>query len=105
MDASAIYLLYTNRPNYHQYTLLQVATGTQIPAAKSKVINSSNYYPYLHTSLLTGTFPLSQDVRTLDKQKLLVGIESTKLDVESMKLERDVSINSDKGEGRGVNCI
>ena len=57
-DASAVYLLYTNRPNYHQYTLLQVATGTQIPAAKSEVKNSSHYYHCLHTSLLTGTFPL-----------------------------------------------
>jgi len=25
--------------------------------------------------------------------------------MEYMKLERDVSINSDKGEGHGVNCI
>ena len=78
VDASAVYLFYTNRPNYHQYTLLQVATGTQIPAAKSKVSNSSHYYHYLHTSLLTGSFPLSQDVQTLYKQKLLLGIESTR---------------------------
>ena len=50
LDASAVYLFYTNRPNYHQYTLLQVATGTQIPAVKSEVSNSSHYYHYLHTS-------------------------------------------------------
>jgi len=62
LDASAVFLFYTNRPNYHQYSLLQVATGTQIPAAKSEVSNSSHYHHYLHTLLLTGTFPLSQDV-------------------------------------------
>ena len=58
---SAVHLFCTNRPNYHQYTLLQVATGTQIPAAKSEVNNSSHYYLYLkyfvahrHISSITG---------------------------------------------------
>jgi len=67
--------------------------------------------------LLTGKFPLSQDVWTLYKGKVMLGIESTKLDIEYkklkikkikleiMKLDGDVSINSDKGEGHGMNCI
>ncbi|KAM4524492.1 uncharacterized protein PAE49_000786 isoform 3-T3 [Odontesthes bonariensis] len=65
----------------------QVATGTENPAGKSEVSNSSHYHHCLHTSLLTGTFRVSQDIRTQYKRKLQLGIESTQLDMEYKKLQ------------------
>lgn len=111
MDVSAVYLNLI----HHQHTLLQFATGPKFQ--QQRVSNFSHYNHYLHTLLLTGTFALSQGVRTLYKGKLLLVLEHQttdmeykklkikKIKLEIIKLEKDGSINSNKGEGHGVNRI